>query len=102
MNEQGSESPIEAQLAAPPPPIPADPGSASQVKTTSEIIQSRIAVIGILFGVTGCLGIPLLWMNKQFTNSERLMWTVLVTLYTALLLYITYRICAWSYGIVYG
>jgi hypothetical protein len=102
MNEQDPESPIEAQLAAPSPHIPDSARPVSKPKSTSEIIQNRWAVIGILFGVTGCLGIPLLWMNKQFTNTERIMWTVIVTLYTALLLYITYRICAWSYGIVFG
>ncbi len=105
MSKQPPESPIDAQLASPPFCASSDQSPTpppQQPKNSAKLLQSRFAVLGILFGVTGCLGIPLLWMNKQFSQSERVMWAVIVSLYTALLCYGTYRICAWSYGVVFG
>jgi len=85
---------IEAKLA--------DQDSATTVVEIESYLQSRMAVIGILFLVTGALGIPLLWMNKRFSKSERIVWSIVVSIYTAGLLYFTYLVCMWSYHRIFG
>ena len=90
---------IEAKLA---PTEVTSRGNHSKRSSTDRMIQSRGAVLAVLFLVMGALGIPLLWMNKAFSNAERWFWAVVVTIYTALLIYIAWRICMWSYHQIYG
>ncbi len=120
-NAPDRNSPIEAQLASP----PADdeviedevvedevieatlvddswPGSGSTATDGSAFVQSRGAVFATLFLVTGVLGIPLLWMNQKFSNTERIVWSVIVTVYTAILIAIAYAIVMWSYRQIFG
>lgn len=62
-----------------------------------ELLQNRLAVLALLFLVTGCLGIPLLWVNKRFTTGQRVLWSIVVTLYTAALVAIVAAVWVWSY-----
>ena len=82
------ESPIDAQLAAPPPELPesARPPVYEPAANRGELLQSRSVVLAVLFLVTGALGIPLLWVNQKFSNAERVFWTVVVLIYTVLLI----------------
>lgn len=86
------DTPIEAKLTSHP----------ARTSSTDRMIQSRGAVLAVLFLVMGALGIPLLWMNKAFSNAERWFWAVVVTIYTAILIYIAWRICMWSYHQIVG
>ncbi|GAA5505303.1 hypothetical protein [Novipirellula caenicola] len=95
-NDAPDDSPIEATLA------PTTTSNSTSGTSTDRMIQSRGAVLAILFLVMGALGIPLLWMNKAFSNAERWFWAVVVTLYTALLIYVAWRICMWSYHQIFG
>lgn len=105
---QRDDSPIDAQLAA--PPVSYEEESSSSVadpdRSTStpfaDLIQSRRAVLAILFLATGALGIPLLWANTKFSNGERIFWTILVTIYTILLLAAFCWIMMWSYRRIQG
>ncbi len=99
------ESPIDAQLAAPPPfsdpqttsgPDPATP------TLFADMIQNRGAVLAVLFLATGVLGIPLLWMNERFGKGERIFWSVVVTIYTVVLVAAVGWICLWSYRRITG
>ena len=65
-------------------------------------IQNRLAVLALLFLVTGALGLPLLWINRRFSNAERFFWAALVTAYTIGLIWIVFRICMWSYQLIQG
>ena len=70
------------------------------VETTtadSQGLQNRLTVLAILFFVTGALGLPLLWVNRRFSIREQMIWTLVVTLYTALLIWGVAKICWWSY-----
>lgn len=104
------DSIIEAGLAAPAvapenlDSIEADELFASQIAAPkpSEWIQKRWVVVLTLFGVTGFLGLPLLWMNRRFSEPERWVWAVLNILYTCGLIYGAYLICYWSYNRVMG
>ena len=99
MSEPHSESPIEARLV----PSHEDPPSADHVPSTNQrLVQSRSAVFAMLFLVTGVLGIPLLWMNRNFSNNERIFWSIVVTIYTAVLIAIAAAIVIWSYRRIVG
>ena len=74
------ESPIDAQLAAPPPELPESARPPVYEPAASSV------VLAVLFLVTGALGIPLLWVNQKFSNAERVFWTVVVLIYTVLLI----------------
>ena len=111
MNDNSEpQSPIEAQLAAPPihvdePSIDALPSggtNTSPINWETKVLQSRTAVLAILFFVTGALGIPLLWMNPKFSRIERIVWSIVVSLYTIVLVWITAQIVMWSYRQVFG
>ncbi|MCG8648839.1 MAG: hypothetical protein MI861_03350 [Pirellulales bacterium] len=75
--------------AASPDPAPASFGH--------QLLQSKLAVLAILFLVTAVLGIPLLWINRRFSNTERIFWSIVVTLYTLALFAIVAWILWWAY-----
>ncbi|QDT13690.1 hypothetical protein [Planctomycetes bacterium K23_9] len=102
------ESPIEAKLAAPPPGgmdvsddgMDGGDGSPSLDNTgkhKSSKLQSRVAVLSILFLVTGAIGVPLLWVNPNFSRGEQVFWTIVVCLYTLTLLAVFGGIMWWLY-----
>lgn len=64
----------------------------------SELVQNKFAVLGMLFFVTGFLGLPLLWLCRGFSNAERWFWAITNTIYTSVLIWIVYRICLWSWN----
>ena len=90
LNNSGSleEQPVVAELVD------------ESVETTtadSQGLQNRRTVLAILFFVTGALGLPLLWVNRRFSIREQIIWSLVVTLYTALLIWGVAKICWWSY-----
>ena len=72
----------------------------------SERIGDRIAkaldnpwvVVGLLFLVVAVLGVPLIWISKAFPTWGKVVLTIAVTLYTALLLWGFWLVMAWSYN----
>jgi heme/copper-type cytochrome/quinol oxidase subunit 4 len=62
-----------------------------------ELVSSRPYVLIILFAVTGVLGLPLLFMSPAFSRSGKVFWAIVVTVYTALLIWVTVVICLWAY-----
>ncbi len=57
-------------------------------------------VLAILFGVTGALGMPLLWMSTKFSLAERIFWSIAVITYTTALVGVTAAIVMWSYRMI--
>jgi hypothetical protein len=53
-------------------------------------------ILGLLFFVTAALGLPLLWISRGFSLAWKIVLSVLVTLYTALLLWGFWWIMNWS------
>jgi hypothetical protein len=62
------------------------------------VLENRLAMFGMLFCVTGFLGLPFLWMSPKFTHAEKMVWSVVVVIYTLILIGITMAICWWSYS----
>ena len=104
-----SSSPIEAKLVNPPvtetdsaspavglPPDPGEEANKGRVGT-DKLIQNKLLVLSCLFLVTGFLGLPLLWMNRGFSGAERIFWSVIVTIYTLILIAIVGIVLVWVY-----
>ncbi len=85
-DDTAHETPIEAVVV-----------SGDDKREHNRWLQSRGAVLAMMFLVTGVFGIPLLWINKQFTAAERVFWSVVVTIYTLLLLVIVACILWWMW-----
>ncbi|MCA9131511.1 MAG: hypothetical protein KDA45_00080 [Planctomycetales bacterium] len=87
-----NEPPI---VRAPPPDCPARPaGSTSRWRV---LLDNRRALLSMLFLVTGFLGIPILWLSPKFSHQEKVVWSLLVTLYTLLLIGGAVAILWWSF-----
>lgn len=67
----GADGPIEDLTPTEPAP-----------EEASGIGSSRPLVFGILFGVTGALGLPLLWGSPAFSRKEKWVWSIINCLYT--------------------
>ncbi|MDB4634195.1 hypothetical protein OAG76_02195 [Rubripirellula sp.] len=115
MSQHGDfASPIEAQLAAPPSAVAemdastlSNPqGSVGNAPSgyggAEKLIQSKLAVLACLFLVTGFLGLPLLWMNRKFSTAERLLWAIVVIIYTLVLIGLVVAIVLWCYKQIVG
>ena len=63
-----------------------DHSPGNQLPADPSLLQSKAAILAILFLATGALGIPLLWTNQRFSTKERLFWAVLATIYSLSLL----------------
>ncbi len=61
------------------------------------LVDNRAAVLLMLFCVTGFLGIPVLYASRGFSRNEKIIWSVVVTIYTLILIAITVWIVWWSY-----
>ncbi len=61
------------------------------------LLDSRPAILALLFFVTGFFGIPLLWMSDSFSRTEKIAWSIVVSVYTLLLIGATVAICWWAY-----
>ena len=53
-------------------------------------------VLTLLFGVAAIFGLPILWASRGFSRTTKAALTVVVILYTAVLLWITWLVVAWS------
>ena len=71
-------------------------GSIDSGSTGTRLADRRGVTLATLFLVTGFLGLPLLWINRNFTTSERWFWAIANTIYTTGLIYAAYRIVLWA------
>lgn len=62
-----------------------------------QLLSNRKTIFLLLFGVTGFLGLPLLWMSPAFTTGEKVLWTIVNTLYTVALIGLAAGVCYWCY-----
>lgn len=55
-----------------------------------EMADSPWLVIGMLFFVTLFLGLPALWVSRGFSAWSKILWTVLVLLWTGVVFWLFY------------
>lgn len=61
------------------------------------LLASRRMILIVLFGATGVLGLPLLWLSPAFSMSEKIAWSILNSIYTSLLIAAAGAVCYWCY-----
>lgn len=103
------DSPIDRQS-----PAPTMPDGQQQVTDTAEsipshaphlhdrLLHSRGAVLSFLFLVAGVVGLPLLWVNPNFSRRERILWSVVVLLYSLTILILAGGMLWWIYQLIVG
>ena len=74
----------------------------SQAQQTQPVRQSWRVIIDnpwlmilTLFFVTAALGLPFLWMSRGFSTLNKVLLTIAVLLWTALVFWVFYLIMAW-------
>ncbi len=77
--------------------LPAEPSQPQRVRGWKQF-DNPYLILGALFFVTAAPGLPMLWVSKKFTPLMKVVWSVVVVLYTALILYLFYLCCMWSWG----
>ena len=82
-------------------PLPIDtPDAADEPApaTWQEMYDNPWLMLSMLFFVTAALGIPFLWRSRAFSTVTKLLLTVVVLAYTALLFWLTWQVMVWSYN----
>jgi hypothetical protein len=64
----------------------------------AKALDNPWVVLGLLFFVFAIMGIPLIWISKAFPTWAKIVLSIVVTLYTALLLWGFWLIMLWSYN----
>ena len=72
------------------------PLSADSAPSRTSLLDRPWFILGLLFFVAAILGLPLLWMSGGFSRVWKIVLSVVVTLYTALLLWGFWLIMSWS------
>jgi len=62
------------------------------------LLDNRWAVLAAIFFAMMFLGLPLLWRCPSFSKIEKLVWTLIVLIYSAVLLWVFYLVMAWCFG----
>jgi hypothetical protein len=64
----------------------------------AKALDNPWVVLGLLFFVFAIMGIPLIWISKAFPTWAKIVLSIVITLYTALLLWGFWLIMLWSYN----
>ena len=79
MSENPPE-PVDAEMVAGPPP--------SARKKLRDLADNYWLVLGMLFFVTLFLGLPVLWVSRGFSPLSKVLWTVLVLIWTGIVFWL--------------
>lgn len=70
----------------------------SQPSSIRKLIDNKLAMLAMLFFVTAALGLPFLWRSKRFSRTEKGVWSVIVSIYTIIILWAFCAVMWWSYS----
>lgn len=91
---------MTSKPSSPLPPIVNRPHDQSEPAATEKnpLLHSRGLILGLLFGVTGALGLPLLWYSPVFGRNEKWLWSLVNIIYTLALILVAFGAIwfAWS------
>jgi len=100
-SECGTELPPSASVcphckAAARPSASYSPQAANSAASENPLLDRPWLILCLLFFVTAILGLPLLWISRGFSLTWKIVLSLIVTLYTALLLWGFWWIMNWS------
>lgn len=64
------------------------------------LVDTRWFVLLVTFGALAGFGLPLLWVSRGFSWPAKALWTVVILLYTALLLWLIWLMLQWTYTLI--
>jgi hypothetical protein len=69
--------------------------SAAHRQSWRDLLDNPWLMVAMLFFVTAALGLPFLWASRGFSTLGKVLLTIAVLLWTALVLWVFYLIMAW-------
>ena len=90
--------PPKVQQTNHPQPAPVRPVRVKSQAKFTDMLENRWIMLLVLFGVTAALGIPFLWKTKSFSHTEKILWTVIISLYTIFIFWVFFKIMFWCYA----
>jgi hypothetical protein len=81
---------IDAMIADSPPP--------AQQTGWREFVDNPWLLIILLFFVTAALGLPFLWISRGFSAPWKIVLTIAVLLWTAMVFWVFFLIMAWCWS----
>jgi len=60
-----------------------------------DLVDNPWLMLAMLFFVTAALGLPFLWISRAFSTRWKIVLTIVVLLWTALVLWVFWLIMAW-------
>jgi hypothetical protein len=71
--------------------------SATAPQSWREAIDNPWLMVVMLFLVTAALGLPFLWMSRGFSTLGKIVLTIAVLAWTALVFWLFWLVMVWSY-----
>ena len=85
------ETPLDAEIEEGLSP------AAPRPQSWRDAVDNPWLVLAMLFFVTAALGLPLLWFSRGFSPFWKVILTVVVLAWTALILWLFWLVMVWSY-----
>jgi hypothetical protein len=79
----------------PPESAPPESIAASPKPSWRDLVDNPWLMVAMLFFVTAALGLPFLWISRGFSTLSKVLLTIAVLLWTALVFWAFYLIMAW-------
>jgi hypothetical protein len=83
------ETPLDATIE--------EPNDAPRPQTWRDAVDNPWLMLAMLFFVTAALGLPFLWISRGFSTFWKIVLTVVVLAWTALILWLFWLVMVWSY-----
>ncbi len=72
------------------------PDQTSQPSSWQMLLHSPVVILGMCFLVLAILGIPLIWLSPAFSHRQKWIWSIVITVYTFLLIAIVIAVVWWA------
>jgi hypothetical protein len=79
----------QTQIDSPPPE------TKSTRHSWRDLVDRPLVLLAVLFFITAAPGLPLLWISRGFSRAAKIVVTILVLLWTALVVWAFYLVMAW-------
>jgi len=86
-----TEEPVNA------PVVESQQAAAPRAQTWRDVVDNPWLMIAMLFLVTAALGLPFLWISRGFSTLGKIVLTIAVLAWTALVLWLFWLVMVWSY-----
>lgn len=90
-----ASSPVCTECGAANPGVAVTPGTPRAAGQMRKLIDNPWVVLALLFLVTAGLGLPVLWISRGFSVASKIVVSVIVLVYTALVVWLFWLVMLW-------